>query len=505
MEGASRQRPTVRTRAALLCSAASLLLAGEALLATGVLQRFPASGDEYAYLLQGEIFASGRLSVPSASPDVRAAFTLDHVIDDGRIRSKYPPGWPALLAVGAFGEIPWLVNPIVATATVVVVWTMARPLFGAGAAIFAALLLAMSPMFLLMGASFHSHPFSLLLCSLSLHHLVRGSRTGSSVPFALSGAAVGLQLLVRPLDAVLTVAALAIGLGRRATTRHMAVFTAGAFPAGGLFLGYNALQFGDPLRTGYAFYRATFQRLYPNELPEIALVPIAALRPHLLWTFELLLWTAPLGLLFLLMGVRAREPGPERSEVIERTVCVRALWALAALVLAHIHLLPPNQGDSYGPRYLFLTLLPLAVLGGRAGAAWLRTRTRTALLLAGGAAVVFLIQMVEFCGEKHRRIDQLLWVARAADALDDAVVVLRETHLRRPHWYTRNGITRDRSVLLVVDAGPDVLRRLRTSMPDRRFYTYRKGRLTIDRELGPSDATNGGTPNSAMGTSVTAP
>jgi hypothetical protein len=31
-----------------------------------------------------------------------------HVVNDGKFYGKYPPGWPALLAVGSFFGAPWL-------------------------------------------------------------------------------------------------------------------------------------------------------------------------------------------------------------------------------------------------------------------------------------------------------------------------------------------------------------------------------------------------------------
>src|ERR1700754_5073416 len=70
-----------------------------------VLQRFPNSGDEYAYVYQATTFARGRLwnSVPPA-PEF---FTLNYIIQgDGREYSSFPVGWPLFLALAMRLQLP---------------------------------------------------------------------------------------------------------------------------------------------------------------------------------------------------------------------------------------------------------------------------------------------------------------------------------------------------------------------------------------------------------------
>src|SRR5437764_459246 len=45
------------------------------------------------------------------NPDMNVLIPDDH----GRAFSRYPPGWPALLAIGAKLGVPWLVNPLLGT------------------------------------------------------------------------------------------------------------------------------------------------------------------------------------------------------------------------------------------------------------------------------------------------------------------------------------------------------------------------------------------------------
>lgn len=79
-----------------LCLAA--FLAG-ALISARFFERAPRSEDEVAYAFQAKVFASGRLAVPT--PENHLSFWTPFVVDHRGARfSKYPPGWPLLLAVG---------------------------------------------------------------------------------------------------------------------------------------------------------------------------------------------------------------------------------------------------------------------------------------------------------------------------------------------------------------------------------------------------------------------
>src|SRR6185503_6952990 len=108
-------------------------------------------------------FAHGRLSVPA--PPIPEAFQvyLLELTRDGQWYSTPPFGWPAVLAVGEYLGVPWLVNPLIAAATIPMVHALVRRLADRGTANVVALLFAGSPWFLFLGASYMTHPLSLLL------------------------------------------------------------------------------------------------------------------------------------------------------------------------------------------------------------------------------------------------------------------------------------------------------------------------------------------------------
>lgn len=100
-----------------------------------LIQRFPNSGDEAAFLYQARMFSRGQLYVEDPIYD-RAhplnKFIQADALDDmgGRRFAKYDPGWAALLAVGTLAHAEWLVAPLLGTLTVFLLLTYVRKRFG---------------------------------------------------------------------------------------------------------------------------------------------------------------------------------------------------------------------------------------------------------------------------------------------------------------------------------------------------------------------------------------
>ena len=117
--------------------------------ASDVLERIPHVQDSVSYLFQAETMALGRLSVPM--PAVPEAFEHEFILmRDGAWYGKYPPGHPVFLALGVLAGFPWMVSPIAAGLTLVLLYFLGRKLFGSGTALLATLLLLISPFFLFM-------------------------------------------------------------------------------------------------------------------------------------------------------------------------------------------------------------------------------------------------------------------------------------------------------------------------------------------------------------------
>jgi hypothetical protein len=235
---------------AWLCGALTTTLS--ALVSDRVFGRIAHVQDSIAQLFQARIFAGGHLWVPSHP--MPQFFEYMHMINDGRWYSQYPPGHPALLALGVWAGAPWLVNPILAGLGVVGVYLLANELFDRGVARLAALLGALSPFLVVMGGGFMSHvgAFTLLTFFLFLHF--RSVRTQSRRDAALAAACLGSALLIRPYTAaVVAVPAVAHGLWTlRRDYLRLGVWIAAGGAIGLVVYGlYNWATTGDPFLPGY--------------------------------------------------------------------------------------------------------------------------------------------------------------------------------------------------------------------------------------------------------------
>ena len=162
-----------------------------------VLQGFPMSEDEYSTLYQAQLFAEGRL----AADVTDEAFALKQLVLDGKLYSKYEPGWPLLLAPGIAAGIPWLVNPLLAAVAILTICSIGRRLYSDKLASGAAALCLISPFFLLNSGSYNSHPASLATSLLFVLFYIRTVEDGGIANALAAGAALGTGLLVRPFDA----------------------------------------------------------------------------------------------------------------------------------------------------------------------------------------------------------------------------------------------------------------------------------------------------------------
>jgi 4-amino-4-deoxy-L-arabinose transferase-like glycosyltransferase len=178
-----------------------------AAVAYGVFQAVPHLEDEQANLFAAKVFASGKLYVPS--PAQPAAFFVPFVIEwEGRRISKYPPGYSLVLAPGVLAHTPWLVNPLLGALALVAIFALGRSIFpdaqGEQTALIAAILAAISPMFLGLSSALLSHALSLLLLTVFAWACIRSTfQTRRQTLYALvAGIALGAAALARPLTAL---------------------------------------------------------------------------------------------------------------------------------------------------------------------------------------------------------------------------------------------------------------------------------------------------------------
>lgn len=241
-------KPELSDRFAL--SLAVFVVVFAALLNIFSYQRHPHVPDEVAYLIHARFFANGALTMPA--PPVPEGFEVYLMkIDGNRWYPTPPPGWSMALALGTLLGIPWLVNPFLAGLNLLLVYTLLRELYPKRTARISVFLLAISPWYLFLGMSFMTHIFALTCALLATIGVAWTRRTGNSIWAWLGGLALGMIVLVRPLEAVAMAGLLglwAIGLGgKRLKFVGIAGLVLGSMIIAGIGLFYNAALTGNPL------------------------------------------------------------------------------------------------------------------------------------------------------------------------------------------------------------------------------------------------------------------
>jgi hypothetical protein len=515
------------------CGAAAFAFVASALLATFALDRAPHIPDEVAYLFQAETFAAGRLDSPaSPAPEATVAYCVEDA--PGRAYAVTPPGWPAVLALGFKAGAPWLVNPVLAALCVLLAHALARRLVGGAVADLVALLLAASPWFLFLAASYMTHLVSLAAMLAGWLGVEVAAKRRGFLGALLGGAAVGWLFLVRPLDGILIGGLLglrALGLGGARLTFGGTIALGVGFLAVALtILPYHRHYTGDFFATPInAYIDELWGQKGANRLgfgPDVGNPPggwgqldphpghgpvdVAYNANHNLYCFDVDAWGFPTGsLLPLVLAVALRR---RRYEPGERF----AWWILLALAVGYSAYWF-SGGPDFGPRYWFLMVFPAALLtasglrdvaraaarGGRKDEAEpvADDDARGRVVAVYGASALFALCVFIPWRSVAKYRDYRGWHADYAAVAADPryagalVFVTVKDGGTDPDWLsarrlnspfandpTADAATRARP-LFALDLGEEANRRLAASLPDRRPFRV-LGRSTNGGRLG---------------------
>lgn len=441
--------PRYGRRVALVIVGAGILYA---LVARFALEGYPYSGDEYSSFLQAEGFARGVLKAPA--PPFADWVAVDHVIIDRYVRSKYPPGTAALLAVGVRAGAPWLVMPLAGVLTLLVFWLTSRKVLDERRAFLSVAFLAAMPLFAYQSATFLSHTPTLLFGALAMLAVVQWARSGRDAWLVPFGVAVGCVFLIRPVDGVL----LGLALIAFRSLRALLIGGLSAAPFLGLTLWYNALQFGSPFTDGYEAGKPGFVAIYGESGAYSNISLLHAISPYEIWNHLAELetfffqWTVPGAALLACLGWvalrREQAAGDQRTAPLQRF-----FGALIVLFLIGLLVTFNEADDSPRPRYLSMLLLPLAFFaaaGWAPAAAFVRQHLGrwASRLVAVAVWIAPLFLMATYL--EHRipavRVHTGLTKELARQGAHSGVVILRAEW---PTRYARNGMFFDRSPLLL--------------------------------------------------------
>lgn len=373
--------PEPRRLQGLALGLAVLAAAASAWLGQRVFGGVPHVADGVSYAFQGRIFAAGRPWLPP--PAVPEAFAAQNVLLNAtRWCGIYPPGFPALLAIGFLLGAPFLVNPVLLGLAVFGVYRLGSILFDDATGLLGALLLAVSPFALLMGGGFMGHVASLCVLTWCLVFLATAATEEGAVPLLLAGLLGGAGVVVRPQAAVLFLAPAALALlavHRRRPGRTAGLLALGAALPLALLFAYNTSLSGNPLRMAYL--------VWDPDLPFTEGVsPFRLLSVHVPWFLRDLnasVWGFPWGDLTLLL-LLAFPAAKRRHDAV--------LGACAVALVLGFSCYRFYDVSFSGPRYAFETLGVLSLLTTRSlqtAARFVRSfADRTGHGGAGSAAVL---------------------------------------------------------------------------------------------------------------------
>jgi hypothetical protein len=410
--------PRRRVTLVLLVASAALV---PTIVACGVLDRFPNSGDEYAYLFQAEQFAKGHLW--AKAPPLGDSFVpyRTWIIGDKWL-SQYPPGWPLVLATAILAGVPtWSVNAVLGAGSVA---SLVSPLwhFKDHAILFAgAALYLLTAFYILNAASLFSHTLSALLILLVCLTCLWYQRDRRVVALATCGALLGLLGLTRYFSLVLLFPALAYWLfveNRGGRLRMIVVMILAALPFLACLLAYQYWVTGNPLRDTYSLITAD-----PDDV-SLSLKAHAVIYGAQLTLYrlaELSIWTSPLLLpayLFCFL-----------SKAKSRSLAFYDL-IFPCFILGYVFF-PDLGGNRYGPRYYFdaFPLMIVTIVSSRSQLASLAQGLNLRVLAMNAIAIsaVYLLTSLPFAFKDYHAqvvMREEPYRLAAARRLENAIVVI---------------------------------------------------------------------------------
>jgi hypothetical protein len=171
----------------------------------------PILHDEYCYVIQSKMLASGHLWLPKHELD--DFFETFHLITDRAYASKYGPGTAMFFAPAALLHLPmWVVPLILSGLAVGLMYLLASELFDGGAGLLAALLLLSLGIFRRTSIMIMSQAPMLALVLLAILAFIYWQRERRVGWMILLGVCIGWGAITRPVDALCIAIPLALGV-----------------------------------------------------------------------------------------------------------------------------------------------------------------------------------------------------------------------------------------------------------------------------------------------------
>jgi 4-amino-4-deoxy-L-arabinose transferase-like glycosyltransferase len=463
--------------------------------------------DEAVYLLQADTLRHGRLFPPAPTEHREAFQPFFTRYRDGEYVPKYSPVHAALLALAGSVFGTYRAGPaLIAGALVVTTYLLAlEVLHRRRQALFAAVLLAASPLFVVQSATFLSYLSALLLLELFAIALLRAVRLQSVRWHVVAGFVFGVAFFARSYDALL----FAIPFGvlfvathrhtARAAIKHAAALVVGVAPVLLAYGAFNWAATGHPLHPPFAIDPTDTigfgpHRFVPGD-PYLDYTPregLVALTRYLTTTSFWVFGGIPIvGLAIVALTRKSGGAGGRALAGVILAIPVGYFFFYGISVSSVL-----SRGVLYlGPWYYTALFGPLLILGA-AGFSLLWRREP----LMASAAVIVMAALSSFVTVRALRAnaDRATSDRRLHHALEvvpaQSLVFLPADVLLTPFPTARNP-TLDGEVLYALDRGPSANVAVAQSFPDRRPYLVQfppaRGRPQQPSRLRPLDVVSG--------------
>ncbi len=359
--------PYVPARAVLQFAgnhAVAIALCSAVLLAAGTLFVYhdhPLSMDEYAAYFQSQVFAAGHLHgqfppglldwlIPRGFQD----YFLNVSPTTGAVSETYWPGFALLLTPFTWAGVPWLCNPVISAATLIVIHRIALDLFADREAAGLALLLTLaSPVIFANGISYYSMPAHLLANSLYVLLLMRPNVVRAAAAGVVGSLALSLH---NPVPHLLFALPWLIWLAARGDrVKVLAAIAAGYLPLC-MLLGVGWFLFSTQLLASGDVIQGALPNAAPDRLQAMLAIftpPSAAVwLARAIGMAKVWVWAVPGLLVLAAVGAVRWRHDP---------LC-RLLAASALLTVVGYFFVPVDQGHGWGYRYFHSAWVALPLL-----------------------------------------------------------------------------------------------------------------------------------------------
>jgi hypothetical protein len=470
-----------------------------------VMRRHEGSADEWAYTYEAAVFAKGRAygDVPPCQPYLRNFYVFEYA---GRLFAEYTPGWPLFMVPFVWIRAVWLSAPFAMGLLAVGIARLTRSAsrgsqvapdrsrawFLSSPGTWAALLISTGIMMTINAGSRYPHVYAMALYAWALEGLMRVSSPGLSARQrwgwgVVLGGASAMLLATRPAEGATMGIGIALGFvvvlaQGRVRWQSLAAASLGFAGCALVALVILRLQLGKWFSTGYSLNAI----IYPWNITKYDMPKANEWKYGLpLATSSYCWWPCclPLGLAGL-ASLRGRS-----------AALLAAFGAGSLFYVIYFEWLDTGQRGmgvdwGYGPRYLMLLAVPMAVGGGisiasLAAAARLKNVSgRSAMTVGGPMALVVcaialgwarIAPLVWPTVAEHTRRHGGLSAAIAQMQLKDAIVIAKPGTTGFDSLDVTTNMPVDlypgQDVIIAVERSADTSACLRRAFPGRKVFS----------------------------------